>query len=57
MGVHKQGIHRTNNKTDEGNEGVFDGLIDDDAHFELFDFWIIRLLDYLTFLILSIHLF
>lgn len=34
MGVHKQGIRGTDGKTNKGNDGVFDGLINDDAHYE-----------------------
>ena len=33
MWVHKQRIRRANRKTDIGNDGVFDGLVDYDAHF------------------------
>ena len=33
MWIHKQSIRRANRKTDIGNDGVFDGLVDDDAHF------------------------
>ena len=33
MRIHKQSIRRTNRKTYVGNDGVFDGLVDDDAHF------------------------
>jgi hypothetical protein len=33
MRIHEQRIRRANSKTDIGNDGVFDGLVYDDAHF------------------------
>lgn len=35
MRIHEQGIGRTNRKPNIGNDGVFDGLVDNDTHFEL----------------------
>jgi hypothetical protein len=33
MRIHEQRIRRANRKTYIGNDGVFNGLVDDDAHF------------------------
>ena len=32
MRIHVQRVYRTNRKTNIGNDSVFDGLVDNDAH-------------------------
>jgi hypothetical protein len=35
MRIHKQSIYRTNPKTNIGNDGILDGLVNYDAHKQL----------------------
>jgi hypothetical protein len=38
MRIHEQRIYRTNGKTNIGYDCVFNGLVDNDAHFLILDF-------------------
>lgn len=41
MRIHKQRIRSANSKTNIGDDGVFDGLVNDDAHFCLvMSYWL-----------------